>query len=68
MTDESIARIREKTGKSREQALAAILSHTPQGRLITPEEVADAVVWLTGEGARGISGQAIVLDGGASRR
>ena len=68
MTRESIGRIREKTGKSSEEALAAILTHTPQGRLITPEEVADTVVWLCGEGARGINGQAIVLDGGNLRR
>lgn len=68
MTTESIARIREKTGKSAEEALAAILEHTPQGRLITPEEVADAVLWLCGEGARGINGQAIVVDGGNLRR
>ena len=67
MTKESVKRIREKTGKSKAEALAAILSHTPQGRLITPEEVADTVVWLCGEGARGVNGQAIVLDGGNLR-
>lgn len=67
MTKESIARIVEKTGKTADEARNAILSHTPQGRMITPEEVADTVLWLCGDGARGVNGQAIVLDGGGHR-
>ena len=55
----------EKTGKSAEQALEAILATTPQRRLITSEEVAAATVFLCDEEARGINGQTIVLDGGA---
>ncbi len=64
MTDESLERIVAKTGRSREDALAAILDTTPQGRLIQPEEVAHAVVALCEDDARGINGQAIVIDGG----
>ena len=47
-----------------EEALETILAHTPQGRLIEPDEVAHAVLSLCGEGARGINGQSIVIDGG----
>ena len=65
MTDVSIANIVEKTGKSAEDALAAILATTPQRRLITPHEVSAAVMFLCEEDARGINGQTIVLDGGA---
>ena len=65
MTDASIANIVEKTGKTEQEALDAILSTTPQRRLITPEECAAAVVFLCDEEARGINGQTIVLDGGA---
>lgn len=65
MTDATITNIVEKTGKTPEEALGAILSTTPQRRLITPEEVSAAVLFLCEEGARGINGQTIVLDGGA---
>ena len=41
-----------------------IAKHNPQGRLITPQEVADAVLWLCGEGAGAITGQAIAVAGG----
>jgi 3-hydroxybutyrate dehydrogenase len=68
MTRESIARIVERTGRTEDQALDAILKTTPQGRLIEPEEVADAVAFLCGEGARGINGDALVIDGGELRR
>jgi NAD(P)-dependent dehydrogenase (short-subunit alcohol dehydrogenase family) len=64
MTAESIDRIVDATGVSRDQALEAILETTPQHRLLTPEEVAHAVLALCDENARGINGQAIVLDGG----
>jgi NAD(P)-dependent dehydrogenase (short-subunit alcohol dehydrogenase family) len=68
MTRESIDRIVEKTAKTREQALAAILATTPQRRLIAPEEVAHAVLSLCDEKAVGINGEAIVIDGGALLR
>jgi NAD(P)-dependent dehydrogenase (short-subunit alcohol dehydrogenase family) len=64
MTSESLDRIVESTGISRGDALAAILDTTPQRRLFEPEEVAHAVLSLCDEKAKGINGQAIVLDGG----
>jgi NAD(P)-dependent dehydrogenase (short-subunit alcohol dehydrogenase family) len=60
----SIDNIITKTGRSREAALAELGRHNPQGRLVTPEEVADAVLWLCGEGASSITGQAIAVAGG----
>ncbi|WP_102274204.1 3-hydroxybutyrate dehydrogenase [Cytobacillus massiliigabonensis] len=36
----------------------------PQKRLLTVEEVADYAIFLSSESARGITGQAIVIDGG----
>jgi NAD(P)-dependent dehydrogenase (short-subunit alcohol dehydrogenase family) len=65
LTAESINRIVEKTGLSPEQAREHILRLNPQHRLITPEEVAHAVAALCQDDARGINGQAIVIDGGA---
>jgi len=60
----SIDTIMKKTGRSREQALAELARHNPQGRLVTPAEVADAVLWLCGAGASAITGQAIAVAGG----
>ncbi len=60
----SIDNIMNKTGRSREQAVAELSKHNPQGRLVTPAEVADTVLWLCGEGAGAITGQAIVVAGG----
>jgi len=60
----SIENIINKTGRSREQAIAELSKHNPQGRLVAPSEVADAVLWLCGEGAGAITGQAVAVAGG----
>jgi 3-hydroxybutyrate dehydrogenase len=60
----SIDNITKKTGRSHAQALAELAKHNPQGRLVSPSEVADAVLWLCGEGAGAITGQAIAVAGG----
>jgi 3-hydroxybutyrate dehydrogenase len=61
---DSINNIMKKTDRSREQAIAELAKHNPQGRLVTPQEVADTVLWLSGEGASAITGQAIAVAGG----
>jgi NAD(P)-dependent dehydrogenase (short-subunit alcohol dehydrogenase family) len=61
---DSLDRIVAKTGRSRDEALAELVKHNPQGRLIDPQEVADAVLWLCGSGARSVTGQAIAVAGG----
>jgi 3-hydroxybutyrate dehydrogenase len=68
MTSETIARIVQTTGRTEEQALEAILQTTPQRRLIEADEVAEAVLYLCGENARGVTGSALVIDGGELRR
>ena len=60
----SIDNIIRKTGRSHDQAVADLARHNPQGRLVTPAEVADTVLWLCGEGAGAITGQAIAVAGG----
>lgn len=60
----SIDNIMSKTGRTREQAIAELAKHNPQGRLVKPEEVADAVLWLAGAGAGSITGQSIAVAGG----
>ena len=60
----SIDNIMKKTGRSREQAVAELSRHNPQGRLVTPAEVADTVLWLCGERASAVTGQTIAVAGG----
>lgn len=64
MLSESIARIMEKTGRSEAQARSLLSATNPQGRFIQPQEVADAVLWLCGENAGSVTGQAISISGG----
>jgi len=64
MTDHSIEVIAEKTGKTLEQAKAALEAMNPQGRLIAPAEVTATALWLCGPGSQGINGQAISIAGG----
>ena len=60
----SLDTIMKKTGRDRSAAIAELTKHNPQGRLISPTEVADTVLWLCGEGASAVTGQAIVVAGG----
>lgn len=64
MLSRSIENIVEKTGRSREEAVAELVRFNPQGRFIQPQEVARTVVWLCSEDARSINGQAISVSGG----
>jgi len=64
MTAQSISNIMQKTGRSREEAMASLVSRNPQGKLVQPVEVADTVVWLCGESASSVTGQSIVIAGG----
>ncbi len=64
MVKEAIANIVAKTGKSEAEARASLTSHNPQGRLIQPEEVANAVLWLCLPASASITGQAIAVAGG----
>ncbi|MFC7459891.1 SDR family NAD(P)-dependent oxidoreductase [Hydrogenophaga defluvii] len=61
---ESIERVVAKTGRSAEEARAEFVKSNPQGKLVLPEQVADAVAWLCGEGASAVTGQSISVAGG----
>lgn len=64
LLDASVARISAATGRGEAEARAALLRANPQGRLVRPEEVAAAVLWLCGDQAAAVNGQAIAIDGG----
>jgi len=64
MTQTSIDNIVRRTGMNEQEARAALEKTNPQGRLITPEEVASVVLFLVQESSGSITGQAINVDGG----
>ncbi len=65
LTDSAIDNITRRTKRSPEEARAYLESTNPQNRLIDPKEVAHVALMLSGESARGITGQAINVDGGS---
>jgi NAD(P)-dependent dehydrogenase (short-subunit alcohol dehydrogenase family) len=64
LLEASLANITAKTGRGRDQAAATLQKNNPQGRFVTPEEVAETVLWLCSPGAQSINGQAISISGG----
>jgi NAD(P)-dependent dehydrogenase (short-subunit alcohol dehydrogenase family) len=64
MLQQAVARIVATTKRSEADARALLAARNPQGRFITPQEVADTVLWLCTEGSASITGQAISLSGG----
>jgi NAD(P)-dependent dehydrogenase (short-subunit alcohol dehydrogenase family) len=64
MTETSIRRIVTVTGRSEEEAVRELERSAPLGRLLEPEEVADAVAFLVSDAAAAVNGQTLILDGG----
>ncbi len=64
LLDGALETISQKTGRTREDARASLARANPQGRLVTPGEVAHTVSWLVSEKATAITGQAIAVAGG----
>jgi NAD(P)-dependent dehydrogenase (short-subunit alcohol dehydrogenase family) len=64
MTADSLRRITETTGRTAQEAEAALASASPLGRLLDPDEVAFAVAFLAAPEAGAINGQTLILDGG----
>jgi NAD(P)-dependent dehydrogenase (short-subunit alcohol dehydrogenase family) len=61
---DSAARTAAKTGGTAEDVIAKLAAANPQGRLVRPDEVAAAAVWLASDAAAAVNGQAIAIDGG----
>jgi NAD(P)-dependent dehydrogenase (short-subunit alcohol dehydrogenase family) len=64
MLDRAVERIAATTKRDAAEARAALAAKNPQGRFITPAEIACAVLWLCSEASAGITGQAIAISGG----
>lgn len=60
----SLDTIVAKTGRSESDARAELARGNPQGRFVTPREVAATVLWLCEPAASAVTGQAIAIAGG----
>ena len=53
-----------RTGRSDVSARAELARYNPRGRLVAPEEVAEAVAFLCSDAASAMTGQSIIVAGG----
>jgi len=65
MLSASVDNIVKASGRKTDEAREALQKMNPQGRFVTPDEVADVVWFLAAaEGARAVTGAAYLVDGG----
>jgi NAD(P)-dependent dehydrogenase (short-subunit alcohol dehydrogenase family) len=60
----AVKTISAATARSEADALKTFTAANPQGRLVTPAEVAAAVVWLASDDAAAVNGIALPIAGG----
>lgn len=60
----NVTSIMARTGMSEDEARNLMIGVNPHGRLILPEEVAEAAVWLCAPNSGSVNGQAIQIAGG----
>ncbi|HET9355766.1 MAG TPA: SDR family oxidoreductase [Sphingomicrobium sp.] len=66
MVDDSAERISRTTGRSDDEARAALAAMNANGRLVTAEEVAASIVHLLHPSSRSITGACVTIDGGTT--
>jgi NAD(P)-dependent dehydrogenase (short-subunit alcohol dehydrogenase family) len=66
MTQESIARVMAKTGRSEDDSRAAIEGQNASGRLVHPDTVGTMIMTLSLPQSQDVNGAAITIDGGTS--
>jgi NAD(P)-dependent dehydrogenase (short-subunit alcohol dehydrogenase family) len=66
MTDQSVARVSQITGRGEGDARSAITAMNASGRLVDPQAIANLVLTLCLPLSRDINGAAITIDGGTS--
>ncbi|PQV53984.1 SDR family NAD(P)-dependent oxidoreductase [Paraburkholderia sp. BL21I4N1] len=60
----SLEQITSKTSRTEQQARDTLLRSNPQRRFVSPQQVADAVLWLCQPGSDAITGQSLSISGG----
>ena len=68
MVKDTVANIVAKTGHGEKVVRAGLADGNPQKRLVLPEEVANAVLWLCLPGSEAMNGQALSISGGEVMR
>lgn len=66
MTDQSVARVSQITGRSAEESRSVITGMNASGRLVSPDAVATMILTLCLPQSRDVNGAAITIDGGTS--
>ena len=66
MTDQSVARVSEITGRSEKDSRAIITNMNASGRLVDPQAIGNAIAMLCLPLSRDINGAAITIDGGTA--
>ena len=66
MTDQSVARVAELTGRGAEDSRSIITSQNASGRLVDPQAIGNVIAMLCLPISRDINGAAITIDGGTS--
>ena len=61
---QNLASIMKRTGMNEKEAMEIMVGANPHGRLIAPEEIADAALFLCGAHSGSVNGQAIQISGG----
>jgi NAD(P)-dependent dehydrogenase (short-subunit alcohol dehydrogenase family) len=64
LTERSVERIVDATGRTADEARRSLERLSPLNRLLRPDEVAAAVVYLASDAAAAINGQTLIMDGG----
>ncbi len=64
LLEQAVRRIATTTGRNEGEARAVLAANNPQGRFITPQQVADVVLFLCADDSAAITGQAISVSGG----
>ena len=66
MTDQSIARVSQITGRSEQDSRSAITNMNASGRLVDPDGIGTMILTLCLPQSRDVNGAAITIDGGTS--
>jgi NAD(P)-dependent dehydrogenase (short-subunit alcohol dehydrogenase family) len=67
MIEQVIVQVAAAQGRTHDDVRAQIVGQVPIGRMQTPEEIAAGVVFLASTGARAVTGEALMIDGGQTR-
>ena len=66
MTDQSVARVSQITGRSEDESRSVITQMNASGRLVHPDAIATMILTLCLPQSRDVNGAAVTIDGGTS--